>query len=350
MDFNNPNDNVVIDVNFKQKMQNFGKNFKYATTIVVAILLLIILAVGSIYRLETGTVGVITRFGAIQGVNEQAGIHFKLPFIDRVQKVDVQTIYKMEYGFRTATAGNTLTDPTYSDEDAEEQVIIEAKSNNASIILLNLIVRYQVADPIDLLYEVDDVEDTMRLALEDVVRNTLPSFTIDEALQNKELIDEAILPKFQKKLDKYNTGIKIVQVTTQNVSLLPSVEETRQKVEEANQYKQGKEEEAQKYANTVIPKAEAEATKLYEDAKGYSAEVIAAAKADIAEFEALYSEYLKNPNVVKEKYYLEAMQEVFNNNELIIDQTNNSNFLKFYNVPNTSSQKATLEGGKTDEN
>ena len=190
----------------------------------------------------------------------------------------------------------------------------------------------------------------MRLALEDVVRNTLPSFTIDEALQNKELIDEAILPKFQKKLDKYNTGIKIVQVTTQNVSLLPAVEETRQKVEEANQYKQGKEEEAQKYANTVIPKAEAEATKLYEDAKGYSAEVIAAAKADIAEFEALYSEYLKNPNVVKEKYYLEAMQEVFNNNELIIDQTNNSNFLKFYNVPNTSSQKATLEGGKTDEN
>ena len=139
-------------------------------------------------------------------------------------------------------------------------------------------------------------------------------------------------------------------MTTQNVSLLPAVEETRQKVEEANQYKQGKEEEAQKYANTVIPKAEAEATKLYEDAKGYSAEVIAAAKADIAEFEALYSEYLKNPNVVKEKYYLEAMQEVFNNNELIIDQTNNSNFLKFYNVPNTSSQKATLEGGKIDEN
>lgn len=332
MDFNK-NDDVVIDIHLNEQMKKFGKNFKHSASILLIILALLILSIGSIYRLETGTVGVITRFGAIQGVNETAGIHFKVPFIDKVQKVDVQTIHKIEYGFRTASAGTTNQDPSYSDEDAEEQVIVEAKSNNASIILLNLIVRYQIQDPINLLYEVDDIEGTMRLALEDVIRNTLPSFSINEALQNKELIDEAILPKFQKKLDKYNTGIKIVQVTTQNVSLLPSVEETRQKVEEANQYKQGKEEEAQKYSNTVIPKAEAEATRLFEDAKGYNAEVIANAKADVAEFEALYSEYIKNPNLVKEKYYLEAMQEVFSNNELIIDQTNNSNFLKFYNVP-----------------
>lgn len=334
MNFDNE-DNVVIDVNFNEQMKKFGKYFKHTLSTLVIIFVLFILAIGSIYRLETGTVGVITRFGAVQGVNEQAGIHFKVPFIDKVQKVDVQKVHKMEYGFRTSAPGTTLNDPAYSDEAAEEQVIVEAKSNNASIILLNLIVRYQVQDPINLLYEVDDVEGTMRLALEDVIRNTLPSFSIDEALQNKELIDEAILPKFQKKLDKYNTGIKIIQVTTQNVSLLPAVEETRQKVEESNQYKQGKEEEAQKYANTVLPKAQAEASKLYEDAKGYSAEVIANAKADVAEFEALYSEYIKNPNVVKEKYYLEAMQEVFNNNELIIDQTKNSNFLKFYNVPAT---------------
>lgn len=333
MDFNKDED-VVIDVQFNEQMKKFGKHFKNSTRILLIILAILILSIGSIYRLETGTVGVITRFGAIQGVNETAGIHFKVPFIDKVQKVDVQTIHKLEYGFRTAASGSTMQDPAYSDDDAEEQVIVEAKSNNASIILLNLIVRYQVQNPIDLLYEVDDIDGTMRLALEDVIRNTLPSFSIDEALQNKELIDEAILPKLQKKLDKYNTGIKIVQVTTQNVSLLPAVEETRQKVEEANQYKQGKEEEAQKYANTVIPKAEAEATKLFEDAKGYNAEIIASAKADVAEFEALYSEYIKNPNMVKEKYYLEAMQEVFNNNELIIDQTQNSNFLKFYNVPN----------------
>lgn len=322
----------IIDIQLDEKFLDFGKKFKKFFIICVGVILVILVGVTSVYRLSTGTVGVVTRFGKILKVNERAGIHLKMPLIDRVQKVDVETVHKMEYGFRTAQDGSVNQSPEYADETNEEQVIIEAKSNNASIILLNLIVRYQVADPIAYLYEVDDLEGTMRLALEDVIRSTLPGFTIDEALENKELIDQEILPKLQKKLDKYQSGLKVVQVTTQNVSLLPSVEETRQKVEESNQYKQGREEEAQKYANTVVPKAEAEATKMYEDARGYSAQVIAEAKADVAEFEALYSQYVKNPQIVKEKYYIEAMQAVFENNEMIIDQTEQGNLLKVFGI------------------
>ncbi|MGL4738343.1 MAG: FtsH protease activity modulator HflK [Cellulosilyticaceae bacterium] len=334
----------IIDIQLDDKLIDLGKKFKkfFVTFVGIGVALLLVLT--SVYRLSTGTVGVITRFGKIVKVNENAGIHVKLPLIDRVQKVDVETVHKMEYGFRTAQIGSVSQSPEYADETNEEQVIIEAKSNNASIILLNLIVRYQVADPVDYLYEVDDLEGTMRLALEDVIRSTLPGFTIDEALENKELIDQAILPKLQKKLDKYESGLKVVQVTTQNVSLLPSVEETRQKVEESNQYKQGREEEAQKYANTVVPKAEAEATKMYEDAKGYSAQVVAEAKADVAEFEALYSEYIKNPKIVKEKYYIEAMQSVFANNELIIDQTDDGNLLKIFGIDNQKSIVTPEEG------
>lgn len=339
---------IIVDVNLQEQIKNFGNKFRKIVGAILLVLIVALMALGSIYRLETGTVGVITRFGDIKGINENAGIHFKVPFIDQVQKVDVQTVHKMEYGYRTAESGSTGATPEYADDEAEEQVIIEAKRNNASIVLLNLIVRYQVEDPVNYLYEVHDLESTMRLAIEDSVRSILPSFTIDEALENKELIDEAILPRLQKKLDKYHSGIKIIQVTTQNVSLLPAVEETRQKVEESNQYKQGKEEEAQKYRNTVIPKAEAEATKLYEDAKGFNAEVIANAKADVAEFEALYSEYIKNPDIVKEKYYIEAMQEVLNNNNLIIDQTGSDSLLKFYNIP-TSQEKLVAEVQKEEE-
>ncbi|MGL4362813.1 MAG: FtsH protease activity modulator HflK [Cellulosilyticaceae bacterium] len=321
---------IIIDIPLSKALQNIRKYIKG----IAFFFILAILFLASIYRLETGTVGVITRFGAIQQVNESAGIHFRLPFIDQVQIVDVQTVHKMEYGYRTAESGDTQYSPEYTDQSIEEQVIVEAEQNNASIILLNLIVRFQIDNPVNFLYQVDDIEGTMRLALEDVIRSTLPVFSINEALANKELIDEAILPKLQAKLDKYNTGIKIVQVTTQNVSLLPAVEETRQKVEEANQYKKGRQEEAQKYANTILPKANAEATKLLEDAKGYSAEIIASANADVAEFEALYSEYVKNPQLVKEKYYIEAMQEVLNNNQLVIDQTKDGNLLKFFDVNN----------------
>lgn len=340
MDFKDPN-NVVIDVDFNKQLSQFTKQFKSVFKFLLFAIILFILLLSSVYRLSTGTVGVITRFGAVKGINEQAGIHFKIPFIDKVQKVDVQTVHKMEYGYRTATAGSTQVSPEYLDENIEEQVIVEAEQNNASIILLNLIIRFQVEDPINFLYEVDDLEGTMRLALEDVVRSTLPRFSIDEALENKELIDEAILPKYQAKLDKYNAGIKVVQVTVQNVSLLPAVEETRQQVEEANQYKKGRQEEAEKYANTILPKANAEATKLLEDAKGYSAETIANANADVAEFEALYSEYIQNPELVKEKYYIEAMQQVLNNNELIIDQTSSGDVFKFFDVNKAQGQKTT---------
>ncbi len=335
MSDNQDNKNVV-DINLNEGLKKAKKYFKSFTAIAAAIFIGLIIIFGGIYKVETGTVGVITRFGAIQGVNEQAGIHFKLPFIDHVAIVDVQTVHTMEYGFRTSKVGTTTSNPDYDNQETEAQVIIEAGKDNASIILLNLIARYQVEDPIKFLFSVDDLEGTMRLALEDAIRSTLPSFTIDHALENKELIDQEILPKFQKKLDKYNSGIKIVQVTTQNVSLLPSVEEARQQVEEANQYKQGRVEEAEKYKNTVIPRADAEATKLLEDAKGYRAETLANANADVAEFDALYSQYQINPEMVKEKYYIEAMQEVLKNNKLIIDQSENGNLLKFFDINDTN--------------
>lgn len=330
---------IVIDPLFTEKWKKFKSTGKRFLGFIIFLGLVLFFVTTCVYRLQTGTVAVITRFGKVVGINEKPGLHMKMPVIHTIYKVDLETIHKMEYGYRTTASGGVLETPEYSDQDIEEQVIIEAKNNNASIVLLNLIVRFQIADPVNYLFEVDDLESTMRLALEDTVRSTMQTFTTDQALENKEVIDEEILPKLQKKLDKYHSGIKVVQVTTQNVALLPTVEETRQAVEEANQYKKGKEEEAQKYANTVLPIAEAEATKMYEDAKGYSAQVVANAKADVAEFEALYSQYLVNPNVVKEKYYLEAMEAVFKNNQLIIDQSGDGNMLKFFNAtPNDLNQ------------
>ncbi len=336
----NPNDDeVIIDLDKSKNLKTIGKQFKQSFTWILTILIVLILLLASIYRLETGTVGVITRFGAIIGTNERAGIHLKMPFIDHVAKVDVESEHAMEYGYRTAVSGTTTSTPSYEDQNAEGLVIIQAQQNNASIILLELVVRYQIDDPINYLYKVDDLEGTMRIALEDIIRNILPTFTIDDALERKSMIDAAILPLYQEKLNQYEAGIDILQTTIQNVSLLPTVEETRQKVEESNQYKQGREEEAQKYANTVLPKANAEATRLLESAKGFSAQVIAQANADVAEFDALYSEYIQNPEVVKERYYIEAMQQVLLNNNLVIDQSSNGNFLKFFDVNESQAMK-----------
>lgn len=340
---------IIIDINKNDKFNQFKNHFTRLGFMTAVVIVAVMVVFSSVYRLETGTVAVITRYGNILPVNETAGIHFKVPFIDRVQKVNVQEVKEMQYGFRVKKEGTTTEAPGYDTLSEEETVIVNGKSNNASIVLLNLIVRYQVEDPISYLYEVDELEPTMRLALEDVVRNTMQTFTMNQAVEQKEEIDKAILPMLQKKLNKYRSGLKITQVTTQNVDYLAQVDEARQKVEEANQYKRGKEEEAEKYVNTIIPTANAEATKLYQGAKGSSAQVISQARADVANFEALYSEYLKNPKVVKEKYYLESMQEVIKNNQLIIDQTSTGNLLKFFDINDKAVKLNQEEGGAKNE-
>lgn len=340
---------VVIDIGKTDRMNQFKNYFTKLGSLIALVVIGVFLVFSSIYRLETGTVAVITRFGNILPVNESAGIHFKMPLVDQIQKVNVQEVREMQYGFRIKKEGTTTDAPNYEDQSEEETVIVNGKSNNASIVLLNLIVRYQVEDPVSYLYEVHELQETMRLALEDVVRNTMQTFTMIQAVEQKEEIDKAVLPALQKKLDKYRAGLRITQVTTQNVNYLAQVDEARQKVEEANQYKRGKEEEAEKYINTIIPTANAEATRLYEDSKGYRAQTLANARADVAEFEALYSEYVKNPQVVKEKYYLQAMQEVLKNNQLVIDQTNSGNLLKFFDINDKAVKLDKKEGGTKNE-
>lgn len=287
---------------------------------------------GTMYKLDIGWNGVITRFGKVVKIETKDGLHAKIPFIDQLQKVNVQQIRKLEYGYRTTREGSERTDPEYNDVKDEAMVIVDAKGNNSSVVMTNIVVRYRIIDPYKYLYRVDDLEGTMMLALEDCVRNAAQMFTLNEALTNKSIIDEEIFPEFQKALNQYDAGIKVVEVKTQNTELLPEVDQAYQQVEEANQFKNSKIQEAMKMKNMLIPQAEAEAKKLTETAKGDAALTVADAKASVAQFNALYEEYKKNPDVVREKYYVEAMNEFIRNNKVIVDLTKSGQVYKFYNM------------------
>ena len=219
---------------------------------------------------------------------------------------------------------------------------MDAANNNASIALIELIIQYKIADPVDFLFRVDDVTGTLRLALEDVIRTSVQGYTLDQAKTQKELIDQDILPALQKKMDDYSSGIEIVLVGTQNVQFLPNVEGAYQQKENANQYKNGKVEDAQRYYNTVIPQAQAEAKQLEEEAYAYRAQTIANANAAVAEFNALYDEYLNNPGILKEKYYIESMTWFLQHNTIVVDSTSNGEIYKFYNFDQNEVVKEAL--------
>lgn len=326
----NSNKEDVINVNFNK----LKKNAKKSVTLVVIVVILVFVGFNSVYMLDNRESAVVLRFGQVQQVVSKAGLHVKVPIADTIRKVPTGKVYKMEYGFKTTQSGTKNASPEYSAADTEARVIVDGSNNNASLIMLSLIIQYKIDDPRNYLFKVDDVEGTLRLALEDVVRNSYQTFTLDDARTNKEIIDDEILPELQQKLRNYEAGLKIMTVETQNVKLLDAVEEAYREKENANQYMKGKLEEAEKYNNTIIPRAQAEAQQLEEEAFGYKAEVIANAKAGVAQYEALYEEYKINPLIVKEKYYVESMKDFITNNNIVVDITNDSDIYKFYNLEN----------------
>ncbi|PKM52310.1 MAG: FtsH protease activity modulator HflK [Firmicutes bacterium HGW-Firmicutes-7] len=323
---NNPEDKVIdIDVKKLEK-----KLLKIVPSVVIGLFILVVL-INSIYILDSKENGVVLRFGKIHTTVTEAGPHFKIPLVDQVEKVNVKNIYNMEYGYRTDKAGSESAEAGYSDQPEEATVIVDGANNNASIALIEVIIKYKVSDPAAYLFNVDDVVETLRLALEDSIRTSMQSFTLDEAKTKKELIDAAVRPILQRKMTEYGSGIEIVQVGTQNVQFLPNVEIAYQQKENANQYKNGKQEDAERYYNTIIPKAKGEATQLVEQANAYKAQTIAEANAAVAQFNALYTEYMNNPQILKEKYYIEAMTAFFENNTIVVDSTNDGEIYKFYN-------------------
>lgn len=312
--------------------QGAGKMLKRVAIIAILGWIGINLLFGTVYKVDIGWNAVITRFGKVVKIETKDGLHAKLPFIDKLKKVNVQQIRKLEYGYRTVIEGNERQNPEYQDMLDEAMVIVDAKGNNSSVVMTNIVVRYKITDPYKYLYKVDDIEGTMMLALEDCVRNAAQTFTLNEALTNKSLIDDEIYPEFQKVLNQYDAGIQVVEVKTQNTELLPEVDQAYQQVEEANQFKNSKIQEAMKMKNMLIPQAEAEAKKLTEGAIGDAAITIANAKASVAQYNSLYEEYQKNPDVVREKYYVEAMKEFIKNNKVVVDLSANGGVYKFYNM------------------
>ncbi len=295
-----------------------------------ALLIALIIGLTGVYKVGSGEAIVVTRFGHVVRVEDQAGMKFKVPLVDHVYPVSLEQRYKIEYGFRT------INDTSYTDVEPEQTVIVEAVGNNSSLVLTELTVEYQVENPVDFLFKVEDIERAIRLILEDALRNVMQSVTLDEALTDKATIDSRIRPEIQSKLNAYEAGIRIIEVKTQNTSLLPEVDTAYREIERANQYRISRIEEAQKYNNTVVPKAEAEAFQLVEEAKGYKAGTLADARAEVAQYNALLAEYQRNPALVMEKLYTESMRAFLKNNRVVIDTTGDGALYKFFNINETA--------------
>ncbi len=271
---------------------------------VIGILLLLNILSSSFYTIEPGERGVILRLGKIQGITNP-GLNFKAPMLDTLIKVDVETVRKQEFGFRTKIPGQKTV---YEKQGFEAESLILTGDKN--VIDVEWIVQYKVHDPLLYLFKVKDTEQAVRDVSEKSIRRVMGNQDFDYALQNREIIEQSMSQDLQKTLDAYESGIKIVTVKLQDVNPPDAVKPAFNEVNEADQDMKRLVNEAEENYNRVIPKAKGSAKQILEEAHGYAVERVNLAKGEAGRFLNILHEYTLAKQVTRRRMYLETMEKI----------------------------------------
>lgn len=307
--------------------------------IVAAILVVAALVLGSnsFYRVGQGEEALVLTFGRVTDT-KGPGLYWKIPLIQNVISESVTTIHTKEYGFRTTRSGSAGTAAKYAD-DPDESVML---TNDNSIVCIEAIYQYTIRDVKQYYFDIDDPEGTLQLAFEAIIRRNIQNRPLDDALLNKEEIEQQVLPDFQALIDTYEMGVKINDVRIQNITVPAEVSAAYEDVNNAKNEKTKRLDEAEKYANEVLPTARSAAYETVQEAEAYKAETIAAAESEVAVFKAVYEKYKVAPDITRTRLLIETLERVLQNSGRIIVAEPDNGTLKLLNLEGAP---ATVEGG-----
>jgi membrane protease subunit HflK len=284
------------------RFNRLGRGPGNIALIVVGVLVLALLF-SSYTIVNARQAGVVLRFGQYSRTLSP-GFHLKLPQpFESVTKVD-------------ATRVRSVTD----------NVILLTRDEN--ILAVDFTVQYQVDDARKYLYSLNEPDETTHAAAEAAVRAVIGSSDMDQILSGEgaTLVSQA-QQVLQKTLDSYNSGLRVTEVSFQNVSPPKEVKDAFDDVNNAREDKQSIENAALAYANKVVPVARGEASRIAAEAAGYQAERIARATGDTAQFNLLLKEYKAAPEVTRRRLWLETMEQVMADNRKVIDSTGGRNII-----------------------
>ncbi|UFH49125.1 FtsH protease activity modulator HflK [Pseudomonas sp. KNUC1026] len=247
----------------------------------------------AIYVVDEQEQAVILRLGKYYET-EGAGLHIYFPPFDRkyMENVTRERAYTKQ--------GQMLT---------EDENIVEVP----------LTVQYRITNLRDFVLNVDQPEVSLQHATDSALRHVVGSTAMDQVLtEGREQMAGEIKERLQKFLDTYRTGITVTQVNVQSAAAPREVQEAFDDVIRAREDEQRSRNQAETYANGVVPEARGQAQRIIEDANGYRDEVVARAKGEADRFSKLLGEYRKAPEVTRERLYLETMQEVYSNTSKVM--------------------------------
>ena len=301
--------------------------------LVVGIVILFQIVYSSFYTIKPGERGVVLRFGKYSKT-AAPGLNFKLPLVDELYKVDIESVRKEEFGFRTKIpARQTIYEKKGFDA---ESLMLTADKN---VIDVEWIVQYKVQDPFNFLFKVQDVRQALRDLSETAIRQVIGNMDFDFVLSNREILAGSTSKQLQSVLNKYEAGVAIVTVQLQDVNPPNAVKPAFNEVNEADQDMKRLVNEAEEAYNRVIPKARGEALQIVEESSGYAAQRINESKGDTARFLSILKEYKAAKEVTRKRMYLETMQDILPSvaDIYVIDKEQRS-ILPFLNVSGAKQQ------------
>lgn len=273
---------------------------------------------GPYYIVDPDEEGVVKTFGKYTK-STGPGFHLKFPWpIQTVETPKVTEVKRLEVGMRTLPSGMVL-DFRNSREMLQEAQMLTGDEN---IVNADMIIQYKIKDAKHYLYNLRDPIGTLRHIGEASMRLVIGDHSIDDALINRRIeMQEEIKILAQEIADMYQIGVQIVQVQLQDVYPPQQVERAFKDVATAREDKERMINEARGYANEKIPRAQGEAARVLREAESYAKERIARAKGDVSRFNSIAEEYDKAPEVTRERYYQETMQQVLSRvDKVIVDE------------------------------
>ena len=266
----------------------------------IFILALLVWLLSGIYIIDPAEKGVVLRFGAFQEETSQ-GPHWHLPYpIETLNRINVEQIRTAEIGFRNVVNGNRRFGGNVSSE---------------SLMLTK-----------DDLFNVANPDTTLRHVAESAIRQVVGKNTMDYILtEGRVSIADDIKEKSQELLSMYETGLQITTVNMQDAQPPEQVQAAFSDAVKAREDKQRLINEAQTYANDILPKSRGKAVRMLEESKAYKSEVVSKSEGEASRFKQILTEYEKAPEVTRERLYRETMEGVlFSTNKVIVDSKANS--------------------------
>ena len=276
---------------------------------VLAILVMLLWAASGFFIVPEGQTAAIMRFGKFTELTDRAGFKWRFPYpIEQHEMVNLQQLRQVEVGYRNNVKTKVL----------KESLML---TDDENIIDIQFAVQYRLSSATDYLFNNRAPDDTVLQAAETAMRELVGKSKMDFVLyEGKEQVAKSAEKLIQQIVDRYKTGIMIVNVTLQNAQPPEPVQAAFDDAVKAGQDRERQKNEGQSYANDVIPKARGAAARLTEESEAYKQKVIAGADGDASRFKQVLAEYNKAPQVTRDRMYIETMQQVYaNTSKVMID-------------------------------